>query len=73
MATTTPTITYRIKELRKRANLTQDQLAELLGVHSNNVIRWEAGTYKPTDENKAKMCRIFGCSISDLMVTDSDV
>ena len=34
-------IGLRIKELRKRAGLTQPELAEKLGVHETTIRRWE--------------------------------
>ncbi len=36
-----------IAELRKEKNLTQEELAELLGVSSKSVSRWENGKNLP--------------------------
>ena len=36
-----------LKELRKEQNLTQEQVAEKLGVSSRTISRWETGTYMP--------------------------
>lgn len=36
----------RIKELRKRLNLTQEQLADKIGVTKLTVSRWESGERK---------------------------
>ena len=41
----------RLKELREEARLTQEQLAEEIGVKKNTVYRWETGEYRPSDEN----------------------
>ena len=44
-----------IKNLRKRLNLSQAQFAQLFGVHSITVIRWESEDATPTDYQKALM------------------
>ena len=36
-----------LKELRKEKNLTQEQLAEILGVSGRSVSRWETGNNMP--------------------------
>lgn len=38
-----------IKELRKKRKLTQQQLADKLGVHQVTVAEWEAGRKKPSN------------------------
>jgi transcriptional regulator with XRE-family HTH domain len=42
-----------IRDLRKRKNLTQEELASVLGVGIATIRRWEAGTAKPTGNNDA--------------------
>ncbi len=37
----------RLKEIRKQRNLTQAQLAEIVGVSATSVYLWERGTVKP--------------------------
>jgi DNA-binding XRE family transcriptional regulator len=41
--------TTHIKILRQKLHLAQAQLAQVLGVHSITVARWESGTAKPND------------------------
>ena len=36
-----------LRELRKEKNLTQEQLAEILGVSGRTVSRWETGSNMP--------------------------
>ena len=36
-----------LKELRKEKSLTQEQVAEKLGVSSRTISRWETGAYVP--------------------------
>lgn len=45
------TIGMRIKELRKRAELTQDKFAELCDATKGAVSQWESNTTKPSLQN----------------------
>lgn len=47
-----------IRDLRKRKNLTQEQLASLLGVGAATIKRWEADAVKPTENNLALLKRL---------------
>lgn len=57
----------RLPELRKRKNLTQEQLAEMLGVNRTTVTLWELGINKPKIETIEKLTEILECSINDLV------
>ena len=46
-----------IKTLRKRLNLSQAQFAQLFGIHSITIIRWESGDAVPTDYQNVLMER----------------
>lgn len=41
------------KRIRKAAHVTQERLAEALGVHRVSVARWEAGEREPQGELRA--------------------
>lgn len=43
------TINERIREIRKAAGLTQQALAEALGVSASNIVSYEAGRRNPSD------------------------
>ncbi|MBQ3706824.1 MAG: helix-turn-helix domain-containing protein [Clostridia bacterium] len=60
-------IGQKIKTLRKTANLTQEGLAELLGVSSQAVSKWEVGSASPDLSLIAPLCRVFGCSADELL------
>lgn len=61
-------IKERIKELRKEKNLTQEELAKMLGLSAkSNIANYENGANAPSDEVKLKMCEIFNCSMDYLM------
>ena len=57
----------KLKEKRKEANLTQEQLAEIVGIHPTYVGKLEGGknnpsvkmVYKITRALKIKLCDIF--------------
>lgn len=46
----------RLKEIRKRKGLTQEQLAELIGMDTVNVSKLELGEHLPKKENIEKLC-----------------
>src|SRR4051794_1319569 len=57
----------RIRDLRKsypRGEMSQDTVAEKLGISPNTVSRWETGTYKPTPEDLDKLARLFEVPIT---------
>ncbi|XOQ43593.1 MAG: HTH cro/C1-type domain-containing protein [Clostridium sp.] len=56
----------RVKELRTKANLTQEQLAELVHVSSRTIISIEKGQYKPSLMLAYRMAQVFGTTVEDL-------
>ncbi len=56
--------------LRASANMTQEQLAMLLGVSRQSVTKWESERTYPEMDKLLKMCRIFDCSLDDLVQGD---
>lgn len=52
---------------RKKKNLTQEQLAELLNVSRQSVSRWEMDAAFPETEKLVKLSRILECSIDFLL------
>lgn len=56
----------RIKELRKKSNYTQEQIAELLGLYQKQVGNIETGTTFTTMSNLKKLSVIFGVEVKDL-------
>lgn len=56
-----------IQQLRKENNLTQEQLAEKLGVSNRSVSRWENGTTMPDIALMKCICDEFDISISELI------
>ena len=56
-----------LQELRKKANLIQPELAELVGVSLITLKRWETGVISPRIEEVKKLCEILGCTETELL------
>jgi len=56
----------KIKQLRFKAELTQEQLAERLGVGAQSVSKWENAITMPDISTLPLLAEIFGVSIDDL-------
>lgn len=57
----------KIAALRKKKNLTQEQLAEMLNVARQSVSRWEMDVAFPETEKLIKLSRLLDCSIDYLL------
>ena len=55
---------------RQQRNMTQEQLAMLLGVSRQSVAKWEAGQSTPEVDKLMRMAELFGCSLDDLVSGD---
>ncbi|GBF22641.1 hypothetical protein tpqmel_0045 [Candidatus Gastranaerophilus sp. (ex Termes propinquus)] len=58
----------RIKEIRKRKKLTQEKLAEMVGIEPNNLCRIENGKNFPTPENLAKISKSLEIEVFELFL-----
>ena len=56
----------KIKQLRFKAGLTQEQLAEQLGIGPQAVSKWENAVAMPDITTLPLLAEIFGVSIDDL-------
>lgn len=57
----------RLRELRKKRGLTQNELAKLLDVGRTTVTLWEKGVNNPRIEVLPKLARVLHCSVDDLL------
>jgi len=55
-----------IQKIRKLRHLTQEKLAEGIGVEINSISSIETGKYFPSPENLVKISEILNVSLSDL-------
>ena len=66
----------RIKELRARYDLTQDDLAKKVGVRRETILYLEKGTYNPSLLLSHKIAKTLKTTINDLFIfedKDSDI
>ena len=61
----------KIKELRSARNMTQETVAEYLGVSSQTVSKWERGLLSPDISLLPKIALLFRCSIDYLFDMES--
>lgn len=64
------TFPHKLKELRRRNGLTQQQLADVLGVVRSTVSGYENGTIEPKQHTLTKLADYFQVSFDDLIVLD---
>lgn len=62
----------RIKELRKQSRLSQQALADQIGVFRNTISNWETGYSQISLENAKKVAEYFGVTIDYLLRSESD-
>ena len=55
-----------IRKLRLSKRLTQEKLAQLLGVDRTAIAKWESGDQHPRVNTIPKLARVLGCTIDDL-------
>jgi putative transcriptional regulator len=58
----------RIRELRARFNLTQDDLAKMAGVRRETIVFLERGKYNPSLKLAHDIAAVFDCKIEDVFV-----
>jgi len=58
----------RIQKIRKSMKMTQEQLAERIGIEPQNVSRIEIGKNYPTPDNLAKIAAALGVEVFELFV-----
>ena len=65
------TFAKNLKMLRKQAGMSQEQLAEKIGVSRQAVTKWETGAGIPDIENIMAISTLFDISIDDLLSNES--
>lgn len=55
-----------IAKFRQENGLSQEKLAEMLGISRQAVTKWESGKSNPDTENLLELARVFGVSVEEL-------
>ena len=56
----------RLKELRAREGLKQEELARLVGVRRETIGNLEAGRYNPCLRLAMDIAKVFNCTVEDI-------
>lgn len=62
-------VANRLVELRKTHNLSQEALAEKLGISRQAVSKWERAEASPDTDNLISLARLYRISLDDLLMT----
>ena len=62
-----------VKELRTECGMTQQQLADMVGVSSRTIISIEKGQYNPSIMLAYRMARVFGVSVEELCCLEENL
>lgn len=62
----------KIKSYRENKNMTQNEIADILGVKSATVSKYESGTLEPNIESLKKLAEIFEVSVDELLNDEQD-
>lgn len=56
-----------LKEYRIRCNMTQEMVAESLGVSRQAVGKWESGASEPSTANLIALAKLYGVTVDELL------
>ncbi len=62
----------RLRELREKKSLTQEELARALGVTRQTIIAIEKGKYDPSLKLAFRIARFFGVKIEDVFIYEGE-
>jgi putative transcriptional regulator len=65
-------VNTRIKELRARYNLTQEELAKKVGVRRETIVFLERGKYNPSLKLAHDVAKVLDTTIEALFIFDDD-
>jgi len=62
----------KIKKYRGKYNLTQERLAEMVGVRRETIIFLEQGKYNPSLKLAHNVAKALGTTIGEIFILDDD-
>ena len=65
-------LSERIKICRQKVGMSQEKVAELVGVSRQAVTKWESGQSAPSTENLFKLAEIFGTTVDMLLESENE-
>ena len=66
-------IANRLVNLRKQNNLSQEALAEKLGISRQAVSKWERAEASPATDNLILLSRLYGITLDELLKTEEEI
>ncbi len=66
------TLGEKIRNLRKRSGMSQEKLAELMGISRQSVAKWESGQSSPSSANLFKLADILGTTTVSLLASEDE-
>ena len=63
-------LSEKILDLRKQHGMSQEDLAERLGISRQAISRWESGTVLPDSANVLQLSKLFGVTTDYLLDDD---
>lgn len=61
-----------IKSLREQKGVTQQAIAEALGVSVSAVSQWESGVAVPRTNRLVELANVLGCKIEDILYREKN-
>lgn len=59
--------TLNLTPIRKKADITQEQLAKKLKIDRSTVAKWETGESMPRADKLPRLAKILGCTVDELL------
>ena len=66
-------ISDKLLTLRKRAGMSQQEVADTIGVSRQTISNWELGQGSPALDRAAELARLYGVTLNDLASEDVEI